>query len=232
MRRSSDGGIRGVLGAATLALLLALGPTAGGRAAEAEEAAASEAIALLLQRDLPTAEERLAEAEGLLERERTRRLAGLLDALGNTAWSGVLGASPRSLLKGVRGLAQQARGLLRRSEAESSALALLAPVVASGESDRRILELYGRLREGERLAHLARALEEAERALEVGELRRAGRHLARAAELGPDDSQLAALTARLEERAGEDPAERVPLRRTGDAVSPHLVLGQLLCHRP
>ncbi len=208
MRRSANGGIRGVLGAGTLALLLALVPTAGGRAAEVGEAATSEAIALLLQRDLPTAEERLAEAERLLDRERTRRLAGLLDALGSTAWRGVSGASPRSLLKSVRRLADQARGVLGRSQAESSALALLEPVVASGESDQRILELYGRLREGERLAHFTRALEEAERALEVGELRRAGRRLARAAELGPDDPQLAALAARLAECRGEDPAER------------------------
>lgn len=210
---SRDGWIPRVLGAAAVVGLLTLQPAA---AADSGEDTASGAIDLLLDRHPLGADERLAEAERLLHRERTRRAAGLLDAVGDTAWRGLSGGSLGSLLKGVRDVAHQASGILGRSEAESSALALLEPAVASGESDPRMVELYRRLRARERREQSDAALDEVERALEVGELRRAERRLARARELRPDDRRVASLGVQIAERR----AVRFADRSAGERFAP------------
>lgn len=199
-------GVRAALAAAVVGLLvLAL----AGRAHPAEADPSDEVVDMLVDRTPPSADERVAAAEAVLQRYRTRRMARLFGAIADTAWRGVTGASPRSLLKSGRQVLSELRAWRRRSDAENAALALLEPSVALGESDPRVLELYERLRERERSAHFERALREAEQALERGELGRARRRLARAADLRPDASKIGELRAALE-RASVLPVDEPP----------------------
>ena len=162
----------------------------GGRARAGDLLGSSDAATqLLLAPELGAGEDRAREARDLLATERNRKIAVISSALVDLGINASVGASPVKLLQSAGELG---RGLLswsNRTRGEERALLLLAPGAVGGELDDTTRGLYERLEGRERRALVTGLLDDGQRALVAGQVRRARIAVDRALELDPSSER-------------------------------------------
>lgn len=163
---------------------------------------------ILLERSVPTADERLAEAEQLLMEERVRKSRGLVRTLFDEGMRLVSGADPRHIVRASWLLTRTLWKWNERSGVEDEALELLELGIARDDTNPGLQRLYARLRGREIEERADDLLDAAEDDLEAGQLALARVRVRRSLELAPDDERASDLLARLAEPV--EPADDSP----------------------
>jgi hypothetical protein len=154
---------------------------------------------ILLERSPPSADDRLAAAEQLLDEERLRKSRGLVRLLLDGGMELVSGADPRRIARVGWRVARSLWAWHERSDAEDQALELLELGIAQEDASAALTDLHARLRARELEERTDELLVAAEEALEDGHRMLARVRLQRSLELVPADERADALLAQLAE---------------------------------
>jgi hypothetical protein len=194
-------GIGVVLAAALAGLLVLLfhGSASPSELTSAEQEEIDRAALMLLRCEIRSADERVAEAESMLRRERDSRLGELVSSIAETGWRGMTGASPTSLAKDGYRIARRAYSWLGPSRTEAQALALIEPEVEAGTHNERLLRLYERLHSRETAKRVSELVESAEDAISSGDAGGARRAIDRIERIQPDSDDLPELKSELDD---------------------------------
>jgi tetratricopeptide (TPR) repeat protein len=195
--------IRAILAAGLLCLI------AGGRARAADSAPlAPEDVAtqLLLAPEGDAGADRAREARDILAVDRNRKIAVISSALIDLGIHASVGASPIKMLRSAGELGRGIFTWTNRTAGEERALLLLAPDALGGELDDTTRQLYERLEGRERRAQVKTLVEDGERALALGQVRRAKVAADRALELDPGSTKADQLLDAIDARTRSDSA--------------------------
>ena len=165
--------------------------------AHAEEFDATTRI--LLERSLPSADERLSAAEDLLFEERMRKSRGLIRTFFDESMHLVSGADPRRIVRASVRVARTIWKWRERSTAEDEALEQLELGIARDPESSELRDLYTRLRERELEERTAELIDSAEDALEDGYRTLARVRVEHSLALLPEDERAHLLLERLAE---------------------------------
>lgn len=182
---------------------------AGGRAHASDSLDSPDAATQLLLAPELGGDDRAREARDLLATDRNRKLAVISSALVDLGINASVGASPVKMLQSAGDLGRGVLGWSARTRGEERALLLLAPGALGGKLDDTTRELYERLEGRERRSLVSGLLDDAQRALATGQVRRARLAVDRALELDPGSERADALLDALATRARSDGARAI-----------------------
>jgi hypothetical protein len=178
-----------------------------GRARASESLDSSDAAtALLLAPELGGGEGRAQEARDLLATDRNRKIAVISSALVDLGINASVGVSPVKLLQSAGELGRGVLSWSDRTRGEERALLLLAPGALGGQLDDSTRGLYERLEGRERRDLVRGLLEDGQRALAAGQVRRARIAVDRALELDPGSERADSLLDKIDAHTRSDRA--------------------------
>lgn len=183
---------------------------AGGRAHASDSTEPSDAATeLLLAPELGGGDDRAREARDLLDTDRNRKIAVISSALVDLGINASVGASPVKILQCAGDLGRGVLDWSKRTSGEERALLLLAPGALGGQLDDTTRALYERLEGRERRSLVSGLLDDGQRALAAGKVRRARIAVDRALELDPSSERADALLDAIDARTRSDGARAI-----------------------